>query len=741
MWPENSLPYRVSQDTSKFKYTCWFGDRLYDGDGREEDRHAQSHQIDLMGCRVMSGFDLNLDRLSRWAVAVTFWAAVRFCEEEEERSVVRITRIVKESFELGLSNVRWFVMGNDNTVLFTENLVTVLSKYDHNQMYYISGNFESVEANVMCSYNIAYGGSGTAISYPLELVKILDDCINRYHYVFGSNLMISNCMSEIGVPLTKELGFHQKMDIQGSPQGLLTAHPVAPLVSLHHLDLYMVQSLIPSMTQFDFVKKLIESYKNDPSRIMQHTLCYDLNRNWSLSVSWGYSVQLYPWLMNARELGLPMQTFKTWIGSKELFIFDTWTNYVDPCKRPIEFYLDQVIRLQNGETFTNYSTFIGHDSIKQCENQKYKSALAIRMVNVTAPILSPLVWRQILQKLLALHVVNVVIITKPINAKRYKSIVTHAIKSNLKVKLIPLHFPSQEVGLPQGCENLDTLKSLELFKEFFLASEMMQKPLEKLIQDLEPKPISLCNKDIDEMVDIGNKASIDEHICLKWLDSMKPKPVIYACFGSLCQISFLQMKEIGLGLESSNVPFIWIIRGLNFTLEVKKWLRDENFEEKVKGRGMIIRGWAPQVLILTHPSIGGFLTHCEWDSTLEGISCGVSMITFPTFAEQFYNEKFIVNILKIGVQVGVEVSINFWNEEKNGVLVNKDQVKNAINQLMDKGFESEERRKIAKDLAHISKKAIQEEGSSYLNIKLLIEDVMEQLKNKEREANNVARTM
>lgn len=245
-------------------------------------------------------------------------------------------------------------------------------------------------------------------------------------------------------------------------------------------------------------------------------------------------------------------------------------------------------------------------------------------------------------------------------------------------------------------------------------------------------PVSLCNKGMDEIVDRGNKAYVDEdNNCLNWLDSMKPKSVIYACFGSLCQISLLQMKEIGLGLESSNVPFIWIIRGLNFTLEVEKWLRDENFEERVKGRGVIIRGWAPQVLILSHPSVGGFLTHCGWNSTLEGISRGVPMATFPMFAEQFYNEKFIVNILKTGVRVGVEVSTTSWNEEKSGVLISKDQVKKAIDQLMDQGLEGEERRKIAKDLAHISKKAIQEEGSSYLNIKLLIEDVMHLLKNKE----------
>ncbi|KAJ8537733.1 hypothetical protein K7X08_014273 [Anisodus acutangulus] len=336
-WTETSPYYRVSQDTSKFEYTCWFGDR----------------------------------------------------------SAVRIARIVKESFELGLTNVRWFVMGDDDTVFFTENLVAVLGKYDHNQMYYIGGNSENVEVNAGGSYNMAYGGGGIAISYPLaaELVKILDSCINRYHYLFASDQRIASCVAEIGVPLTKELGFHQ-MDMQGSPRGLLAAHPVAPLVSLHHLDVYIVHPLIPSMTQFDSIKKLIEPYKKDPSRTMQHTLCYDLNRNWSLSVSWGNSVQLYPWIMNANELGLPMQTFKSIIGSEEPFTFNTRPNYVEPCKRPIEYFLDQVVGLQNGETLTSYSTIIDNDSNKQCEKENYKGALAIHMVNVTAPILSPLVWRQ-----------------------------------------------------------------------------------------------------------------------------------------------------------------------------------------------------------------------------------------------------------------------------------------------------------------------------------------------------------
>ncbi|KAG5594472.1 hypothetical protein H5410_035704 [Solanum commersonii] len=282
---------------------------------------------------------------------------------------------------------------------------------------------------------------------------------------------------------------------------------------------------------------------------------------------------------------------------------------------------------------------------------------------------------------------------------------------------VPHKIEFTKAQLPQSTEDMKSL--VDKMKKF---QELVRGTLINTFEELEPwyvdsykkvenkvfcvGPVSLCNKGMDEIVDNrGNKAYVDEdNNCLNWLDSMKPKLVIYACFGSLCQISLLQMKEIGLGLESSNVPFIWIIRGLNFTLEVEKWLRDENFEERVKGRGMIIR---------------------------EGISRGVPMAIFPMFAEQFYNEKFIINILKTGVRVDVEVSTTSWNEEKSGVLISKDQVKKAIDQLMDQGLEGKERRKIAKDLAHISMKAIQEEGFSYLNIKLLIEDVMHLLKNKE----------
>lgn len=127
------------------------------------------------------------------------------------RSAIRISRIVSETFRLGMKDVRWFVMGDDDTVFVAENLVRVLQKYDHNQFYYIGSSSESHLQNIYFSYNMAYGGAGFAISYPLakQLVKIQDSCIQRYPELYGSDDRIQACMAELGVPLTKERGFHQ----------------------------------------------------------------------------------------------------------------------------------------------------------------------------------------------------------------------------------------------------------------------------------------------------------------------------------------------------------------------------------------------------------------------------------------------------------------------------------------------------------------------------------------------------
>ncbi|GJR29653.1 UDP-glycosyltransferase 73C6-like protein [Tanacetum coccineum] len=219
--------------------------------------------------------------------------------------------------------------------------------------------------------------------------------------------------------------------------------------------------------------------------------------------------------------------------------------------------------------------------------------------------------------------------------------------------------------------------------------------------------------------------SIDDQRVLTWLDSKEPGSVVYACFGSSSQVIPPQLIELGLALEASKSPFIWVIRAGERAQEVEKWLLESQFEDRVKDRGLLIRDWAPQVLILSHPSVGGFLTHCGWNSVLESVSAGVPMITWPMFAEQFLNEKLVVQVLGVGVGVGARVVVHWGEEEKFGVTVKSEDIKDSIEKVMDVGLEGNERRKKAKVLGRVAKKAIEEGGSSHCNLTLLIQDLKE----------------
>lgn len=135
----------------------------------------------------------------------------KYLNRQGSRSALRISRVVSETLKLGLKDIRWFVMGDDDTVFVVENVVRVLSKYDHTQFYYVGSASESHIQNILFSYAMAFGGGGFAISYPLakELAKMQDKCIQRYPALYGSDDRIQACMAELGVPLSRELGFHQ----------------------------------------------------------------------------------------------------------------------------------------------------------------------------------------------------------------------------------------------------------------------------------------------------------------------------------------------------------------------------------------------------------------------------------------------------------------------------------------------------------------------------------------------------
>uniref|UniRef100_A0A803LGZ2 Glycosyltransferase n=1 Tax=Chenopodium quinoa TaxID=63459 RepID=A0A803LGZ2_CHEQI len=185
-------------------------------------------------------------------------------------------------------------------------------------------------------------------------------------------------------------------------------------------------------------------------------------------------------------------------------------------------------------------------------------------------------------------------------------------------------------------------------------------------------PVSLSNRSIEDKVQRGKQASIDEHECLKWLNSKKPDSVIYICFGSTASLIAPQLHEIAMA-----------------------------------------------VLILEHEAIGGFVTHCGWNSTVEGISAGVPMVTWPIFAEQFYNEKLVTHVLKTGVSVGAKK----WSRTPSlEYLIKQEAIEKALTEIMV-GKEAEERRTRAKKLKEMSRKSVEEGGSSYSDLSALINEL------------------
>ncbi|CAN4095370.1 unnamed protein product [Withania somnifera] len=213
------------------------------------------------------------------------------------------------------------------------------------------------------------------------------------------------------------------------------------------------------------------------------------------------------------------------------------------------------------------------------------------------------------------------------------------------------------------------------------------------------------------------------HNCLSWLDSQEPNSVVYICFGSMGSFSDAQLTEIALALEASNSSFLWVVKKGEKTHEDKQesWL-PIGFEEKMlaKNKGLIVRGWVPQLKILNHPATGAFMTHCGWNSTLESLTSGVPMLTWPLFAEQFYNEK-LVEVLGCGVAVGAEV----WHVtfDITHTIVKKEKIEASLKMLMSTSRESEKIRSRAKDIEAMVKRAVEKGGSSYNHLTALIQEI------------------
>ncbi|KMT15058.1 hypothetical protein BVRB_3g061800 [Beta vulgaris subsp. vulgaris] len=212
-------------------------------------------------------------------------------------------------------------------------------------------------------------------------------------------------------------------------------------------------------------------------------------------------------------------------------------------------------------------------------------------------------------------------------------------------------------------------------------------------------------------VNIENKSSENRHQCLKWLDEQEKCSVIYVSFGSTTSFTDEQIEELANGLERSEVKFLWVLRRAdpNDVFEeadrVKKAQLPKGYEDRVKDRGMIVKDWAPQLEILAHPSTGGFMSHCGWNSCMESMSMGVPVAAWPMHSDQPRNAVLLSEVLRIGILV------RDWAHR--GEVVKSSTIENVVKTLMVTE-EGKEMKKRAAELGESVRGSVAEGGVSCL---------------------------
>ncbi|KAL6123658.1 hypothetical protein ACLB2K_076177 [Fragaria x ananassa] len=372
-------------------------------------------------------------------------------------------------------------------------------------------------------------------------------------------------------------------------------------------------------------------------------------------------------------------------------------------------------------------------------------------------------------KLFASHGARCTIVTTPLNAPLFSKATQRG-----EIELVLIKFPSAEAGLPQDCESADLIITQDMVGKFIKATFLLEPQFEKILDEHRPHCLDAdafftwatdvaakfriprlyfhgtgffplcatlsvmmyqphCNLSSDsESFAIPNlpdeikmtrsqlpvfpdesefmkmlKASIEieERSYGVIVNSFYELEPAYAnhyrkVFGrkawhigpvSLCnkaiedkaesmvRFADSQLLEIATGLEASGQDFIWVVK--KEKKEVEEWL-PEGFEKRMEGKGLIIRDWAPQVLILEHEAIGAFVTHCGWNSIIEAVSAGVPMITDRREGEEGGHREAVTRIMV--------------------------------------GDEAVEMRSKVKELGETARRAVEEGGSSFLNLSTLV---------------------
>ncbi|KAM0044719.1 putative crocetin glucosyltransferase [Helianthus debilis subsp. tardiflorus] len=192
--------------------------------------------------------------------------------------------------------------------------------------------------------------------------------------------------------------------------------------------------------------------------------------------------------------------------------------------------------------------------------------------------------------------------------------------------------------------------------------------------------------------------------CIKWLDTKLEASVVYVAFGSQAILSMEQVEEIATGLVTSNRPFLWVIRDSEQARRVSK-------TAQLQTQGMIVE-WCSQVAVLNHRSIGCFVTHGGWNSTIEALVASVPAVVFPQWAGQPTNAKMIEDVWKTGVRV---------TRRGDGVVDGKE-IDRCLQKVMT-GDDSGEMRRNACKWRNLATEALENGGSSTVNLQAFVNDL------------------
>ncbi|BFG32863.1 hypothetical protein CerSpe_191370 [Prunus speciosa] len=196
----------------------------------------------------------------------------------------------------------------------------------------------------------------------------------------------------------------------------------------------------------------------------------------------------------------------------------------------------------------------------------------------------------------------------------------------------------------------------------------------------------------------------EDSTCLGWLNRQPVGSVVYVAFGSSSMFSQHQIDELALGLELVGRPFLWVNRSDLINGSSAKF--PDGYEKRVANHGKMVH-WAPQEKVLAHPAIACFLTHCGWNSTMDGISMGVPFLCWPYFADQFYNRSCICNGYKVGLCL---------NPDDYGIVTRHEIRRKLDGLLADEGIKVN-----ATKIKQMAEESISGGGSSANNLERFIE--------------------